>query len=152
MSAYEYPRDTDGFAIDTRLPAVSVSSAEVQDALEQMLCSDVFIRARRMCRLLRYLVEQALAGKRRNTSEIAIGLEVFDRDPAEYYPAIDPVVRVQVGRLRERLQQYYARCPGQVSVQFSIPVGSYWPVFKRCDYNPGSTVRRANLEGRSLGM
>lgn len=109
----------------------SISVDEVNEALEKMLKSDAFKRARRMCRLMRYLIEQSIYGSRRDMSEYAIGLEVFDRDPATYYPGEDPVVRVQIGRLRDRLNEYYSNTLHQVSIQFSIPLGNYCPHIQR---------------------
>lgn len=57
-----------------------------------------------MSRLLAYLVERAITDCARDTSEYAIGIGVFDRDPLHYSPGEDPVVRVQVGRLRTKLK------------------------------------------------
>jgi TolB-like protein len=118
-----------------------ISADEVSMALEQMLQSHVFKRARRMCRLLKYLIEQTLHGTRRDVSEYAIGLEVFDRDPKTYYPGEDPVVRVQVGRLRERLKEYYASIEDHPAVYFSIPVGNYRPLIQRLE-KPQSQQRQ----------
>lgn len=108
-----------------------IACEDVHHTLNQILCSRVFSRAKRMSSLLRYLIEQGIAGKPRNTCEFAIGLEVFGRDPASYYPAIDPVVRVQIGRLRERLHNYYRIHRQNTPILVSIPIGSYFPVFKR---------------------
>ncbi|MFA6052446.1 MAG: hypothetical protein WC762_07625 [Methylobacter sp.] len=106
--------------------------AEVQATLELILASAMFINAPRMCRLLRFLVEKSIAGAVRDTSEYAIGIEVFDREPSAYSVSEDPVVRVQVGRLREKLKAYYATTLGVGSgIEISIPIGSYMPVIRR---------------------
>ncbi|MGZ4954892.1 MAG: hypothetical protein ACXV8Q_07245 [Methylobacter sp.] len=110
---------------DTAIPA-----AEIQAELETILASSVFVNAPRMCRLLRFLVEKAISGTVRDTSEYAIGIEVFDRDPSAYSVSEDPVVRVQVGRLREKLKAYYATLGAGSSIEISIPVGSYMPVIR----------------------
>ncbi len=117
--------ETKAALIHNALAQSAISAEEINDALDKMLASDVFRRARRMCRLLRYLVAQSMCGHTREMCEYAIGLEVFDRDPASYYPGEDPVVRVQVGRLRERLKEYYANKVLDVKIQFSIPLGNY---------------------------
>lgn len=125
-------------AVLTRAPAAApapqlhgVSSAEVRHALAELLASEVFRKARRMSRLISFLVDQQLAGSRADTGEYAIGIEVFDRDPATYSTGDDPIVRVQVGRLRERLRAYYATSGAGAALRLSIPIGSYMPVITR---------------------
>jgi TolB-like protein len=106
-----------------------VSSVEAQVACNTILMSEKFAHAPRMCRLLQYLVESAIAGNTRNTSEYAIGIAVFDRDALKYCTTEDPAVRVQVGRLREKLKDFYATVDSNIEI--SIPLGSYMPVFRR---------------------
>jgi TolB-like protein len=114
----------------------AVSDAQARAACEHILGSILFAKARLMGRLLRYLVEQALAGNARGTTEYAIGLDVLGRKPADYSPSEDPSVRVQVGRLRRRLETYCAdhAQPGDVVIR--IPLGSYMPVIERCLAQP----------------
>ncbi|MGZ4954891.1 MAG: hypothetical protein ACXV8Q_07240 [Methylobacter sp.] len=109
----------------------AIPAAEIQAALETILASRVFINAPRMCRLLSFLVEKAISGAVRDTSEYAIGIEVFDHDPSAYSTSEDPVVRVQVGRLRKKLKVYYAILGAGSSIEISIPIGSYMPVIQR---------------------
>ena len=62
--------------------------------------------------------------------EARIGLEVFGRRAESYDPAIDPIVRVQMGRLRGKLRAYYAAGEGASDrLRIDIPIGSYVPVF-----------------------
>lgn len=98
---------------------------ELARCLARILASPGFARAPRMRRLLTYLVEQALACEDGNSSEYAIGMEVFDRDPREYSTCTDPIVRVQMRRLRDKLQQYYAGSQCSDPLQLSVPVGGY---------------------------
>ncbi|RTL42006.1 MAG: hypothetical protein EKK53_12670 [Burkholderiales bacterium] len=89
-----------------------------------------------MGKLLRYLVAQAVQGHVRGTTEYAIGLEVLGRDPSSYSPGEDPTVRVQVGRLRQRLETYARTCAQLGDVVIRIPLGSYMPVIERLDAAP----------------
>ncbi len=110
------------------LTADAASSAdEVKIALMKVLLSSDFSRAQRMRELLRFLVEQKLAGSQRETHEYAVGIEVFKRNPATYNTCNDPIVRVQVGRLRDRLRAYYADAGREDPIRFTIPIGSYMP-------------------------
>ena len=53
---------------------------------------------------------------------------VFDRD-AGYDPKADPVVRVTAGRLRVKLEEYYAREEVSDPIRIEIPKGAYVPDF-----------------------
>ncbi len=83
-----------------------------------------------MRHLFAFLVNQALAGNHAQTSEYAIGIEVFGRSPADCMTE-DPVVRVQIGRLRKRLTAYYQKRLEHDGIEISIPPGQYMPVFRR---------------------
>ena len=54
---------------------------------------------------------------------MSIGIEVFHRNPATYDPNSDPIVRVNVSRLRERLVKHYAmfEAPPQVRIGATCP-------------------------------
>ena len=82
----------------------SLNSPAIRVQLERVLTSPQFRDAERRRRLLKYLVEKALAGD--PIKEYAIGLDVFDK-PADFDPQLDPAVRVEMGRLRSRLNDYY---------------------------------------------
>ena len=79
----------------------------VQACLARIVSSRGFARSGRLCRFLRFIVDQALAGHQEQLKEYVIGVEVFDR-PSSYDPRLDPIVRVearQIGRAscRERV-------------------------------------------------
>jgi hypothetical protein len=93
----------------------AVTTAEAQTALQLVLASSLFNNAPRRSCLLKFLVEKALSGAVWNTKEYIIGIEVFDRDPSTYCTNDDPIVRVQVGRLRETLKIYYATIGGDTN-------------------------------------
>ena len=81
-----------------------VDAGAVRQELDRILCSAEFRASERRTRLLRYLVERAIAGE--PVKEYAIGVDVFAKPP-EYDPRTDPAVRVEMGRLRTRLREYY---------------------------------------------
>ncbi len=99
-----------------------------------------------MARLLRYLVHQMLDGNSRQTHEYAIGLAVFDRPAAAYNTAEDPTVRVQVGRLRQRLRSYYADAGCQDALEISIPLGAYMPQVRWRERPAAPAPRRLSLQ------
>lgn len=108
----------------------------VQANLGWILNNDLFRKAPRLSRLLRFLVERWMIGAERDTTEYGIGIEVFDRNPASYSTGEDPIVRVQVGRLREKLRTYYAGPGRNDGIVISIPIRSYMPVIRRRGAQP----------------
>ena len=52
--------------------------------------------------------------------EYLLGVEVFDRE-ASYNPQIDPIVRVEAGRVRSKLKQYYETEGRQDPVVIEFP-------------------------------
>lgn len=108
---------------------------QVRDALERILASEVFARSERARDLLHYLVEQDLAGNADRLKGFSIGVDVFHKDD-RFDPATDTVVRVQAGRLRELLQQYYEGEGAAEAIRIAIPRGSYVPDYHQVE--PGS--------------
>lgn len=108
-----------------------IAPAEIRAALAQLLSSPHFAKASRMCRLLSFLIEKRLTGGLRDTAEYAIGIEVFDRQPSSYDTTTDPIVRVQAGRLRRRLQSYYEAGGAGSALIIAIPPGGYMPLIRR---------------------
>ena len=87
------------------LPA-GMSAGDVRDALTKVLSSQGFVHSERLSRFLHFAVESALAGETDQLKEYLIGVEVFDRKQ-DFDPRLDPIVRVEAGRLRSKLRGYY---------------------------------------------
>ncbi|WP_419710943.1 hypothetical protein [Pseudomonas sp. NFX224] len=104
---------------------------EMERLLSLLLASPLFAKSRRMGSLLRFLVEHDLQSSNAPLTEHAIGIAVFRRDPAVYCTGDDPVVRVQVGRLRRKLAAHYATSGQQDPVRLCIPPGCYRLVYQR---------------------
>lgn len=90
--------------------------------------SSEFAGSPRLGRFLTFVVETALAGNGDQIKESLIAVEVYGRRP-DYNPQIDSTVRVEAGRLRTRLRQYYEASGRDDLLQFDIPKGSYAPAF-----------------------
>jgi TolB-like protein len=97
--------------------------------VERVLANRLFTRSTRLCRFLRFSVEQTLAGNGGQLKEQIIGVEVFDRKP-DYDPRIDPIVRVEARRLRAKLKAYYASPGRGDQITIGLPKGAYLPFFK----------------------
>lgn len=101
---------------------------QVRDALERILSSEVFARSERARDLLNYIVSQDLAGHADRLKGFSIAVDVFGKD-GNFDPATDTVVRVQAGRLRDLLDQFYAAEGAGEALRIAIPRGSYVPVY-----------------------
>lgn len=93
-------------------------------ALERVLASRCFEQAARSSSFLRYVVEQTLAGQGERLKGYTIAVEVFGR-PVDFDAQSDPLVRVEAGRLRRRLIEYYADEGRDDPVRIELPRGSY---------------------------
>ena len=98
----------------------------IRAQLGRILHSGSFAKARRRQQFLEYIVNETLAGRSDRLTGYSIALEVFGR-PETFDPIVDTVVRVEAGRLREKLREYY-RAEGQSDpVRIDLPKGTYRP-------------------------
>lgn len=102
-----------------------VEPEQAMAALARVLDSPLFAKSPCMRRLLRFVVQHSVTGDLRRLTEYSIGLEALGKDPNLYSPGDDPSVRVQMGRLRDRLRRYYEEDGSADTVRFEIPQGSY---------------------------
>ncbi len=108
---------------------MTVPHENVRAELERVLASDDFANAERLRRLLRFLVERVLDGREHEIKEFVVGTEVFDRGP-DYDPRIDSIVRVEMRRLRGKLDEHYAmRTDDAGPIVIRLRKGSYVPLF-----------------------
>jgi tetratricopeptide (TPR) repeat protein/TolB-like protein len=125
---------------------VSVSNAvrppaeQVLDQLDRILRTPGFTDYPRTAALLKYVVEETLAGRAEELKESTIGIEVFGRDPG-YDSKVDSIVRTQARRLREKLRQYYDEAADD-PIQISIPKGGYVPEFQLIHPLPARPAQR----------
>ena len=111
------------------LPLESEKKQQILHELDNILESRFFRSAGRCKQFLRYVVQHKLEGPSEPLKERTIGVEVFDRRH-DYATGDDPVVRVQAGEVRRRLEQYYQATPTAPLVHIELPIGSYSPVFR----------------------
>ncbi len=120
-----------------------VSRAQIRPALERVLASSEFAGSERSRALLKYLVEEHLAGRADRLKGYTIAVDVFGRDDS-FDPGSDSIVRVQAGALRRSLEHYYLTEGRSDPVVISVPIGSYAPLFKS---NPNAAGARAASSG-----
>lgn len=92
--------------------------------VEKLVGSQVLHGSESLCKLLRYLAKQALEHPGIPVKEYQIATEVFGR-PADFDPQSDSAIRVQAGRLRAKLAEYYASEGADDPVLVELPKGTY---------------------------
>jgi eukaryotic-like serine/threonine-protein kinase len=123
---------------------VRMPAASVQEELQRILASPTFFNARRPSQFLRFIVDETLAGEER-LKEYLIGVEVFGRRQ-DYDPKDDPVVRIEAGRLRKKLAEYYAGPGANDTLIIELPKGGYVPVFYERPAPTGSEKAEVEMD------
>ena len=119
-----------------------LDSSLVGVQLAKIIASPVFARGEQACALLRYVVEEVLAGRTDGLKENLIGVHVFRR-PADWNPKTDSTVRMQAGRLRDKLREYYATIGQNDPLVIEIPKGAYVPRWQIVERTPRRLPRKA---------
>lgn len=107
---------------------MEINTAAIQTELECILHSRCFRSRKILQKLLAYVVKQTITGNTDQISQYNIAVEGLGK-PADFNPATDPLIRIQVGRLRKQLEEYYATEGRYDPLHISLPNRSYQPVF-----------------------
>jgi hypothetical protein len=92
--------------------------------IEKITHSHTLRKAESLCKLLRYLADHALNQPNVPLKEYQIATEVFGR-PRDFDPQADSAIRVQAGRLRLKLIDYYSHEGASDPVVIEMPNGVY---------------------------
>jgi TolB-like protein len=106
------------------------NAGEIRAELNRVLASAGFEQAGRARDFLRFVVEETLADRGDRLKGYSIAIEVFGK-PADFDAQTDPLVRVEAGRLRRRLLEYYSSEGVHNPIRISLPRGSYAAEFHR---------------------
>src|SRR5437879_6514416 len=105
------------------------SDTSIESWVDRVLQSGTFRNAPTSRRLLQYLAEHSAAGDADQLKEYTIGVDVFGK-PAGYDPRQDSAIRIQIGRLRQKLSEYY-RSEGKDDLYIvDLPKGRFHLVWK----------------------
>ena len=131
----------DGTLYNGRQSAVMPSPVEAsraRDELERVLAGPAFGASERLKRFLRFVVEEALAGRGDRLKEYTIGVEVFDKRDA-FDPRTDSSVRSEASKLRLKLRLHYETDGRDAALRIELPKGSYVPEFTARESGPASS-------------
>jgi len=121
--------------------------------IEKLVSSQTLHGSESLCKLLRYLAKHVLDHPGVPLKEYQIATEVFGRQP-DFDPQLDSMVRVQAGRLRTKLAEYYASEGAADSISVEMPKGTYVLSFHHGApgslRNHGGAAGEARYDGASL--
>jgi len=92
--------------------------------VERILESDTFHASAVLRRLLKFLADKTFSGEADQLKEYSIGIDAFGKPPT-YDPRQDAIVRLQIGRLRQKLGEYYRTEGKDDPVIMELPKGRF---------------------------
>jgi hypothetical protein len=120
------------------LHGLELDPALARAQIDRLVASKTFEASEVHRRLLHYLAEKALAGDAERLKEYTIGIEAFGK-PETYDPKQDSIVRLQIGRLRQKLAVYYQSEAAGDSVLVTLPKGAF-----KLNFEPYSSGDRSH--------
>ncbi|MCF7929459.1 MAG: hypothetical protein K9L68_11875 [Spirochaetales bacterium] len=100
----------------------------ITQQMQRILDDECFASSERARKFLKFIVNETLAERDDQLKEWTIALNVFGKG-MEFNPQLDPIVRIEAGRLRKRLEQYYRENGQNEPIRIVVPKGGYIPQF-----------------------
>jgi len=116
--------------------------------IEKLLASHSLHGSESLCKLLRYLANHSLEHPGASPKEYQIATEVFGRQQ-DFDPHVDSMVRVQAGRLRTKLAEYYASEGADDQIMVELPKGTYALTFHPRPHGTGRNHASTSHEASS---
>ncbi len=130
------------------LEQLSQEYKEERAELQAVLGSRIFTRASGLARLLSYLCEKYFEGQADQIKEYTVAVEFYEKGD-DFDSKDSPIVRVEAGRLRAKLAEYYRTEGRNRPIRIVIASGQYAPNFKRIQV-PGAPAGTAD-DGLAVG-
>jgi hypothetical protein len=106
---------------------LEVDAARAQ--VERIFQSKTFRSSDVLRHLLSYLVDASIAGTADDLKEYTVAVDALGR-PSSYDPRQESAVRMQVGRLRQKLTEYYRTEGADDPIVVDLPKGGFRVVFE----------------------
>jgi len=117
-----------------------------QTQVQRIIQSKAFRTSEVHRNLLHYLAEKSLSGTADSLKEYTVGLDVFAK-PESYDPRQESVVRMHVGRLRQKLAEYYRSEGVGDPIFVDVPKGGFKVTFDTREIRP-EPIKAASEETR----
>lgn len=137
---------------DLKACEVSIDAAKAE--LERLLSDSRFRVTDRQKDILRYLAERRFKGCEEGVKAYSVALDVLGR-PSGFDASTDPIVRIEISRLRSALDAYYQAFGTADAASIHIPKGMYITLFPSTviahELDDGHQVLSTAAEGEGLG-
>jgi len=132
-------------------PRGDVTLEELSAAVELLVGSEALRRKPNQALLFQYLANRLLNGVVDAAKEYTLAVEALGRDPG-FDPKTDSIVRVEMRKLRQTLDEFFESGPGKDSaVALRVPKGAYeLEAVRRAAAPPVSTARKPLLRRFAL--
>lgn len=107
-----------------------ISDEEIKSALADLTADKRFRATDRGKAILNYIAGLHFAGCDDGVKGYSIAIDVLGR-PDSFDPSTDPIVRIEVSRLRAALVQYYEAFGRENPIEIELPKGKYALAFSR---------------------
>jgi hypothetical protein len=121
-----------------------------QTQVQRIIQSKAFRTSEVHRNLLQYLAEKSLSGGADALKEYTVGLDVFAK-PDSYDPRQESVVRMHVGRLRQKLAEYYRSEGVDDPIFVDVPKGGFKVTFETRAIRPEAVAATAEEAPRRGG-
>ena len=101
---------------------------DIRTQISRISASSGLRNSPRLQEMLSHIVEESLAGRAGHIKGLTIAQAVFSAGE-DFDPEANSIVRVEAGRLRRRLAEYYMTAGSDDPIIVDIPKGSYVPRF-----------------------
>jgi len=130
----------------------STQAEPIQQQIERIVHSEQFRSSEVLRRLLTFLSEKAIAGEADNLKEYVVAIDGLGKS-SSYDPQHNSAVRIQMGRLRQRLAEYYRTEGKNDPMVVDLPKGRFRLTFEQRsnpttlqDNSPPATPRLYSTE------
>ena len=113
-------------------PSSDASAADIKQALDAVVDSQIFAASPRLRAFLRYVVDESLSGRSEQISGKSIAVDVYHRELDNDDGGLN-LVRVEARRLRRLLDDYYNSEGSGDRLQIQMALGGYRPSFTTRD-------------------
>lgn len=116
-----------------------ISNDAVLASLQSVLNSKTFAHSASLRQALDFIVRKTLSSPLESIKEYTLATEVLGRS-GDFDPKTDNIVRVQMHRLREKLEEYYTAEGQRDRVRIVMPRGQYSTEYLRVIADPTSAI------------
>jgi hypothetical protein len=115
---------------------------QLLEQIDRLVSSHALHGSESLCKLLRYLAKHAVDHPGTPIKEFQIATEVFGRS-TDFDPQLDSMVRVQAGRLRSKIAEYYSSDGLEDPTVVELPKGTYVLSFHHRNASPAKSPSSA---------